>query len=107
MWKLYQCFSVTYFRVNLEIYLGFESFLVLKQWADTFQMLITSTKYLVLYFVNSLPWLVIEAYGSKQSTICFFEVHFLTALASWLCRLHRFGLFLADKLEKKFGQQFF
>jgi len=28
-------------------------------------------------------------------------------LASWLCRLHRFGLFLADELGKKFGQQFF
>jgi len=32
---------------------------------------------------------------------------FLAALASWLCRLHRFGLFLADNLGKKFGQQFF
>jgi len=28
-------------------------------------------------------------------------------LASWLCRLDRFGLFLADDLGKKFGQQFF
>jgi len=37
----------------------------------------------------------------------FFEVRFLAALASWLCRLHRFGLFLADELGKKFGQQFF
>jgi len=26
---------------------------------------------------------------------------------STLCRLHRFGLFLADNLGKKFGQQFF
>ncbi len=37
----------------------------------------------------------------------FFEVRLLAALASWLCRLHRFGLFLADKLGKKFGQQYF
>jgi hypothetical protein len=42
-----------------------------------------------------------------SSTVCFFEVRFLAALASWLCWLHRFGLFLADKLGKKFGQQFF
>jgi len=32
-------------------------------------------------------------------TICSFEVRFLAALASWLCRLHSFWLFLADKLE--------
>jgi len=31
----------------------------------------------------------------------------LAALASWLCWLHRYGLFLADELGKKFGQQFF
>jgi hypothetical protein len=31
----------------------------------------------------------------------------LAALASWLYWLHRFGLFLADQLGKKFGQQFF
>jgi len=37
----------------------------------------------------------------------FLKFVFLAALASWLCRLHRFGLFLADKLGKKFGQQFF
>jgi len=42
-----------------------------------------------------------------EFTVCFFEVRFLAALASWLCRLHRFGLFLADELGKKFGQQFF
>jgi len=39
--------------------------------------------------------------------VCFFEVRFLAALASWLCWLHRFGLFWADELGKKFGQQFF
>jgi hypothetical protein len=42
-----------------------------------------------------------------MSTVCFFEVRFLAALASWLCWLLRFGLFLADELGKKFGQQFF
>jgi len=40
-------------------------------------------------------------------TVCFFEVRFLAALASWLCRLHSFWLFLADQLGKNFGQQFF
>jgi hypothetical protein len=44
---------------------------------------------------------------SIQHTVCFFEARFLAALASWLCWLHRFGLFLADELGKKFGQQFF
>jgi len=43
----------------------------------------------------------------RRFIICFFEVRFLAALASWLCRLHRFGLFLADHLGKKFGHQFF
>jgi len=39
-----------------------------------------------------------------EHTVCFFEVRFLAALASWLCWLHRFGLFLADELGKKFGR---
>jgi hypothetical protein len=43
----------------------------------------------------------------KEAPKCFFEVRFLAALASSLCRLHRFGLFLADELGKKFGQQIF
>jgi hypothetical protein len=43
----------------------------------------------------------------EENTVCFFEVRFLAALASWLCWLQRFGLFLADELGKKFGQQFF
>jgi len=38
------------------------------------------------------------SYGGKQDTVCFFEVRFLAALASWLC---------CDELGKKFGQQFF
>jgi hypothetical protein len=37
----------------------------------------------------------------------FLSSFFLAALASWLRRQHRFWLFLADKLGKKFGQQFF
>jgi hypothetical protein len=47
--------------------------------------------------------------GAKaaHNTVCFLKFIFLAALASWLCRLHRFGLFLTDKLSKKFGQQFF
>jgi len=45
--------------------------------------------------------------AAHKHTVCFFEVRFLAALASWLFRLHRFGLFLADELGKKFGQQFF
>jgi len=39
--------------------------------------------------------------------VCFFEVRFLAALASWLCWLHSFWLFLADKFVLEFWQQFF
>jgi hypothetical protein len=37
----------------------------------------------------------------------FLKFVFLAALASWLCRLHSFWLFLADQPGKNFGQQFF
>jgi hypothetical protein len=40
-------------------------------------------------------------------TICFFEVRFLAALASWLCRLHRFWLFLANEFVYKFWAAIF
>jgi len=55
--------------------------------------LLKTLKYLGLSFVKSLPWFVIETHGSKLSTICLFEVCFLSALASWLCRLHSFWLY--------------
>jgi hypothetical protein len=50
---------------------------------------------------------MISRQGTEKYTVRFFEVHFLAALASWLCRLHSFWLFLADQLGKNFGQQFF
>jgi len=37
----------------------------------------------------------------------FFEVRFLAALASWLCRLHRFWLFLADEFVYEFWAAIF
>jgi len=42
-----------------------------------------------------------------EYTICSFEVRFLAALASWLCRLNIFWLFLADKLVHKFWAAIF
>jgi len=43
----------------------------------------------------------------REHTICFLEVRFLAALASWLCRLHSFWLFLADKLSSEFWAAIF
>ena len=40
-------------------------------------------------------------------TICFFEVRFLAALASWLCWVHSFWLFLADKFVLEFWAAIF
>ncbi len=65
------------------------------------------------YFINCIPLkrlLQLSCWLNFQSAslyICFLKFIFLAALASWLCRLHIFGLFLADKLGRKFGQQFF
>ncbi len=49
----------------------------------------------------------IELHAVFHLQYVFLKFVFLAALASWLCWLHRFGLFLADELGKKFGQQFF
>jgi hypothetical protein len=46
-------------------------------------------------------------FGQIRITICFFEVRFLAALASWLCRLHSFRLFMADKFVLEFWAAIF
>jgi hypothetical protein len=53
---------------------------------------------------------ILTRYVSKSDilhTICFFEVCFLAALASWLCWLHSFWLFLADKFVLEFWAAIF
>jgi len=56
---------------------------------------------------REITHLVLTSLSFTSNTVCFFEVRFLAALASWLCRLHSFWLFWADQLGKNFGQQFF
>ncbi len=51
-----------------------------------------------VFFSNNTYLSVVGGVGGfVLSKICFFEVRFFAALASWLCRLHSFWLFMADK----------